>query len=224
VPGEDQFRRPGLGGARLIGRDDLLTRLGRAAEGKVAIVSAPVGSGKSSPLRAWAGWVSRPDRLAVVQMNRDQRDAWDFWLALLGAVRRAEGTAAGARPSAAAPRFSAPAMADRIVSELAAADGDITLVIDDLHELSPPEALVGSSGLLANLPPRAHAVLATHRDLPLSLHQLRLAGEVAEIRAAERRSAPTHGVARKLKTTTHDNRGMENHVCPRQRGDSRRNG
>ena len=223
MPGEDQFRRPGQGGARLIARDDLLARLGRAAEGKVAIISAPAGSGKSSLLRAWAGRVSRPDRLAVVQVNRDQRDARDFWLALLDAVRRAGGTAAGAGPSAAAPRFSAPAMAGRIVSEFAVADGDITLVIDDLHELSPPEALVGFSRLLANLPPRAHAVLATRRDLPLHPHQLRLAGELAEIRATERRSAPTHGVARKLKTTR-DNRGKENYACPRQRGYSRRNG
>src|SRR5438876_1170077 len=41
-----------------------------------------------------------------------------------------------------------------------------------------------SSRLLTNLPPNAHAILATRRDLPLHLHQLRLAGELAEIRAA----------------------------------------
>jgi len=57
-------------------------------------------------------------------------------------------------------------MADRILSELAAADGDITLVIDDLHELKSPETLVELSRLLMNLPPQAHAVLATRRDLP----------------------------------------------------------
>jgi ATP/maltotriose-dependent transcriptional regulator MalT len=36
-------------------------------------------------------------------------------------------------------------------------------------------------------PPQVHAVLAFRRDLPLRLHQLRLAGELAEIRAAELR-------------------------------------
>ena len=78
-------------------------------------------------------------------------------------------------------------MADRILSELAAADGDITLVIDDLHELNSPETIVELSRLLANLPPRTHAVLTPRRDLPLHLHQLRLTGELAEIRAADLR-------------------------------------
>src|SRR5258707_12985762 len=38
-----------------------------------------------------------------------------------------------------------------------------------------------------NLPPHVHAVLATRHDLRLRLHQLRLAGELAEIRAADLR-------------------------------------
>jgi LuxR family maltose regulon positive regulatory protein len=41
--------------------------------------------------------------------------------------------------------------------------------------------------LLTSLPPNVHAILATRRDLPLHLHRLRLAGKLAEIRAAELR-------------------------------------
>jgi LuxR family transcriptional regulator, maltose regulon positive regulatory protein len=186
MPGWDQLRRPEQGDATLIARDDLLADLDRAAKGRVTIVSAPAGSGKSSLLRAWAARLSRPDRLAVVQVHRDQPDAQDFWLALLDAVRRAAGTAAGAEPSAAAPRFSASVTADRILAELEAA-GDIVLVIDDLHELNSPETHRELSRLLMNLPARVHAILATRRDLPLRLHQLRLTGELAEIRAADLR-------------------------------------
>ena len=75
-------------------------------------------------------------------------------------------------------------MVDRVLSELADAHGGITLVIDDLHELNSPEALAQLTRLLTNLPPHAHAMLATRHDLRLRLHQLRLAGELAEIRAA----------------------------------------
>ena len=78
-------------------------------------------------------------------------------------------------------------MVDRVLSELADARGDITLVIDDLHELNSPEALSQLTRLLMNLPPRVHAMLATRHDLGLRLHQLRLAGELAEIRAADLR-------------------------------------
>ena len=49
------------------------------------------------------------------------------------------------------------------------------------------EALALLTRLLANLPAHVHAILATRRDLRLRLHQLRLAGELAEIRAADLR-------------------------------------
>ena len=78
-------------------------------------------------------------------------------------------------------------MVDRVLSELADADAGITVVIDDLHELTSPEALAQLTRLLTNLPPHVHALLTTRHDLRLGLHQLRLAGELAEIRAADLR-------------------------------------
>ena len=172
---------------RLIGRRDLLAALDRAAAGKVTIISAPAGSGKTSLLRAWADRPGQQHRLAVVQVQRDQQDAQQFWLALLTAVRAACGTTSGAEPPAATPEFDGRAMVDRVLSELAEARGGITLVIDDLHELNSPDALAQLTRLLTNLPPNAHVILATRRDLRLRLHQLRLAGELAEIRAADLR-------------------------------------
>ena len=154
--------------------------------GKVTIISAPAGSGKTSLLRAWADRPGRPHRLAVVQVQRDQRDAQQFWLALLGAVRQASGTTRD-QPPTGTPDFDGRAMVDRVLSELAEARGDITLVIDDLHELTSPDALAQLTRLLVNLPPNVHAILATRRDLRLRLQQLRLAGELAEIRAADLR-------------------------------------
>ncbi len=152
----------------------------------MTIISASAGSGKTSLLRAWAGGPGQPRRLAVLQVQRDQQDAQQFWLALLDAVRQATGADSGAEPPAATPDFNAPAMAGRVLSKLADRDG-ITLVIDDLHELNSPDALAQLSRLLTNLPPRVHAILATRHDVRLGLHQLRLAGELAEIRAADLR-------------------------------------
>jgi LuxR family maltose regulon positive regulatory protein len=171
---------------RLIDRGDLLAALDRAAAGKVTIISAPAGSGKTSLLRAWADRPGQPHRLAVVQVQRDQQDAQQFWLALISAVRDASGTTSG-EPPAATPDFNAPAMAGRVLSELADAREDITLVIDDVHELHSQEALAQLTRLLNSLPPNAHAILTTRRDLRLRLQQLRLTGELAEIRAADLR-------------------------------------
>ncbi len=153
----------------------------------MTIISAPAGSGKTCLLRAWADRPGQPHQFAVMQVQRDQHDAQQFWLALLDAVRQACAPTSRAEPPAATPDFNAPAMVDRVLSELADARGDITLVIDDLHELNSPEALAQLTRLLMNLPPQVHAMLTTRHDLRLRLHQLRLAGELAEIRAADLR-------------------------------------
>src|SRR6266446_5654977 len=172
---------------RLIDRGDLVAALDRAAARRVTIISAPAGSGKTSLLRAWADRPGQPHQFAVMQVQRDQHDAQQFWLALLDAVRHASATASRAEPPAATPDFNAPAMVDQVLSELADARGGITLVIDDLHELTSPEALAQLTRLLTNLPPQVHAILTTRHDVRLGLHQLRLAGELAEIRAADLR-------------------------------------
>jgi LuxR family transcriptional regulator, maltose regulon positive regulatory protein len=172
---------------RLIDRGDLLAALDLAAAKKVTIISAPAGSGKTSLLRAWADRPGQQHRLAVVQVQRDQQDAQQFWLALLRAVRQASGATGGTEPPAATLEFNGQAMVDRVLSELEDQRGRVALVIDDLHELHSPEALAQLTRLLTSLPPNVHAIVATRRDLRLRLHQLRLAGELAEIRGADLR-------------------------------------
>jgi LuxR family maltose regulon positive regulatory protein len=171
---------------RLIDRADLLASLDRAAARMVTVISAPAGSGKTSLVRAWADAHGEGRRLAVLQVQRDQQDAQQFWLALLDAVGDASAVTGRAAPSAGTPEFNAPAMVDRVLAGLGASGG-LTLIIDDLHELTSPEALAQLSRVLTNLPPGAHALLTTRHDLRLGLHQLRLAGELAEIRAADLR-------------------------------------
>jgi LuxR family maltose regulon positive regulatory protein len=172
---------------RLIDRGDLVAALDRAAARKVTIISAPAGSGKTCLLRAWADGPGQRFRLALVQVQRDQHDAQQFWLALLAAIGHVSATGGRAEPPAATPDFNAPAMVDGVLSELAHPRSGITLVIDDLHELNSPEALSQLTRLLTNLPPQVHAILTMRHDVRLRLHQLRLAGELAEIRAADLR-------------------------------------
>jgi len=172
-------RAPGL-----LRRDDVLVTLDRATEKKVTVISAPPGSGKTSLLRTWSDPSSQDRRVAFVSVRRDQQDAQQFWLGVLDAIRSSGGT--DDRTRAAPPAFEGDAMIDTIVSELAE-QASVVLIIDDLHELNSPDALTQLEDLLARLPGSARVVLSSRRDLPIRLHQLRLADEVAEIRAADLR-------------------------------------
>jgi LuxR family transcriptional regulator, maltose regulon positive regulatory protein len=174
-------------GTRLVDRSELLAALGRAVTHKVTMISAPAGSGKSSLLRTWARRDGQTHRVAFVTVRSDQRDEQLFWLALLRAIRETLDERDMDEPLVATPGFNAEAMVDRVLSYLADYPGRLVLVLDDLHELDSAGVQTHLTRLLTELPPHVHAVLGTRRDLRLRLHQLRLAGDLAEIRAADLR-------------------------------------
>ena len=172
----------------LVLRHDLVGALNQAAQKPVTIISAPPGSGKTMLLRAWAGQPGLDCRVAFLTVRPGQHDMQLFWLALLGAIRAAAGTDdGGARLPPATPGASGGALVAKVLSELDEAGGRFVLVVDDLHELSAPEAAGQLTTLLTRLPAGVRAIVATRRDLPLRLHQLRLAGDLAEVRAPELR-------------------------------------
>jgi LuxR family transcriptional regulator, maltose regulon positive regulatory protein len=179
----------------LLSRDGLLRMLDRAVTKRVTVISAPAGSGKTSLLRAWTDRSTNPTRVAFVSVDRDQQDAEAFWLAVLGAIRRPAGSSEpGALPVTDA--FDGEQVVDLVLSELAEQVDPVVLIVDDLHELRSAGALAQLERLLGSLPASAHVVLSSRRDPPIRLHQLRLAGEVAEIRAGDLRF--TESEAREL--------------------------
>ncbi|MDX6553575.1 MAG: LuxR family transcriptional regulator, maltose regulon positive regulatory protein, partial [Gaiellales bacterium] len=161
----------------LVDREDLLQVLDRAVTRQVTVISAPPGSGKTSLLRAWADRSSDLRRVAFVSVDRDQRDTQGFWGAILDAIRL---TGRSVDPAD-------DEVVDRAVAELAAQAESVVLIIDDLHELKSADALAQLEQVLAVLPSTVHVVLSARRDPPIRLHQLRLADEVAEIRARDLR-------------------------------------
>jgi LuxR family maltose regulon positive regulatory protein len=177
-------RAPGGAEPGLIYRRDLVAALNQAARKPVTIISAPAGTGKTSLLRAWADHQGQDCRIAFVTVRPGQHDMQLFWLTVLAAVRAAAGTGdGGAQLPPVTPGSSGSAMVDRVLAELEESPDRLVLIVDDLHELSSPEAAGQLTALLTRLPPRVRAIVATRRDVPLRLHKLRLAGDLGEIRA-----------------------------------------
>jgi LuxR family transcriptional regulator, maltose regulon positive regulatory protein len=169
----------------LLNREDLLQMLDRAVTKRVTVVSAPPGSGKTSLLRAWARRSTNRRRVAFVSVDRDRQDAQRFWSAVLDAIRRPTPFVGAETQRAATASLAADELVDRVLSELAEQVELVVLVIDDVHELRSADALRQLEHLLAVLPSSARLVLSSRRDPPIRLHQLRLAAEVAEIRASD---------------------------------------
>jgi LuxR family transcriptional regulator, maltose regulon positive regulatory protein len=171
----------------LLDRDDLIEMLDRAVTKRATIISAPPGSGKTSLLRAWADRSGDGRRVAFVSVERDEQDAQRFWSAVLGAIRSPARSIDPETQRAPTPAFDGDQVVDTVALEFAEQGEQVVLAIDDLHELKSADALTQLEHLLANLPSSGHVVLSSRRDPPIRLHHLRLADEVADIRAADLR-------------------------------------
>jgi LuxR family transcriptional regulator, maltose regulon positive regulatory protein len=171
----------------LLERHALLERLDRAVSKRVTVISAPPGSGKTSLLRSWVDRSSSRRRVASVSVERDEQDAQRFWLDVLVAVRSSAGSIDSETQPAVTTALAGDELVDAVVSEFVEHAEGAVLIIDDLQELKSVDAQRQLEQLLAILPRSAHTVLSSRRDPQLRLHQLRLADEVAEIRADDLR-------------------------------------
>jgi LuxR family maltose regulon positive regulatory protein len=180
-------------------RRALFELLSSGVSGGVTLVSAPPGGGKTVLIRSWIDHAGLNDRVAWVSVERGERDAQRFWLAVVQQLRAA-GADALVEQIEPAPGFVGDTVVDRLVSQLGSLDELVVLVIDDLHELSSPEALAQLERLLALRPPLLRVVLATRHDPQLGLHRLRLVGQLTELRASDLYFSPEE--ARELLTAS----------------------
>ncbi|HEV3293367.1 MAG TPA: hypothetical protein VG123_30685, partial [Streptosporangiaceae bacterium] len=166
-------------------RPGLFSRL--AAAGRVAVVSAPAGSGKTVLLRSWLGAAGLGSRAAWVPVEAEQRDSQRFWLSVVGALRRTSPGSELVRALTAAPELDGWAVVERLLKDLARLDERVWLVVDDVHELGSAEARRQLELLLMRGPDELRFVLATRQGVRLGLHRLRLEGELTEIRGGDLR-------------------------------------
>jgi LuxR family transcriptional regulator, maltose regulon positive regulatory protein len=171
----------------LLDRKDLLQLLDRAVTKRVTVISAPPGSGKTSLLRAWADRSTNLRRVAFVSVERDQRNDQQFWCGVLDAIRSPPRSIDSETPPAPTGALDVDQAIDSVLSEVAEHVEPVVLIIDDLHELRSADALTQLEHFLAILPSSARVVLSSRRDPSIRLHQLRLADDVAEIRAGDLR-------------------------------------
>jgi len=168
-----------------VSRPGLFERLGASA--RVTVVSAPPGSGKTVLLRSWIGEAGLGESAAWVSVGPGERDPQQFWLSVLGALRRTSAGSGLVQAVTAAPDLDGWAIVERLLKDLAPLAEPVWLVVDDVHELGSDEARRQLELLVMRGPPELRVVLAARHDVRLGLHRLRLEGELTELRAADLR-------------------------------------
>jgi LuxR family transcriptional regulator, maltose regulon positive regulatory protein len=184
----------------LLDREELLRLLDRAVTKRVTVISAPPGSGKTSLLRAWAERSAEGRRVAFVSVEREQQNAERFWSAVLDAIRGSTGGVDHETHTDTTTALDGDALVEAVRLEVAEQARPVVLIIDDLHELGSADALGQLEDLVGSLPSSARLVLSSRRDPPIRLHRLRLADDLAEIRAGDLRF--TEGETRELLATS----------------------
>lgn len=172
----------------LVARPRLLERLRRAGS-RLSLVSAPAGFGKTTLLAEWLDATPGDDRaVAWVSLDPSDNEPARFWTYVVTALQ-------GAVPTVGSGSLellsSAPLATDlgltTLLNELAAAPGEVWLVLDDYHLVDDHDVGGGVAFLLEHLPPHVHVVLSTRADPNLPLARFRVRGELVEIRAADLR-------------------------------------
>ncbi|MGH3519601.1 MAG: LuxR C-terminal-related transcriptional regulator [Haloechinothrix sp.] len=171
----------------LVARPALERLLGGALTLPLTLVTAPAGFGKTSLV---SGWLRRQSRVAWLMLDENDNVPGRFLDYLIAAIRHLDdrsGEAAQAMMAAGQQSASMPAVMATLVNDLADADQDAVLVLDDFHTITEPEILDAVGFLVEHCPPRLHLVLVGRQDPMLPLARWRGRGLVGEIGSAQLR-------------------------------------
>ncbi|MGH2534733.1 MAG: LuxR C-terminal-related transcriptional regulator [Thermomicrobiales bacterium] len=170
---------------RGVARPRLVERIDRGARGKLTLLAAPAGWGKTTALAEWMARAEMP--VAWVALEAPDHVPLRFWRRVVAALDRlqpgvAEDALALLRMQQSPPMEQ---VVDAALDAAAALRYDAALVLEDLHIAQATETYQALERFLDRLPPALHVVIASRVDPPLRLSRLRAQGDLVEIRAGD---------------------------------------
>jgi LuxR family maltose regulon positive regulatory protein len=169
----------------LVPRSRLTARL-RDAAGRLVLVVAPAGSGKSSLVAEWCR-ERAPRRVAWLSLDAGDNDPARFLRYVCAALEQVSPEAAGpVSQLLRAPGAPAPEHALFLLLNAVAASAEpAALVLDDYHEIEAPAVHRLLTLVVEHWPPNMCLILVTRREPPLPLARLRANGQMLEVRGAD---------------------------------------
>lgn len=172
-------------------RPRLVERLNEGMGRRLTLVSAPAGFGKTTLVSEWIAGCKRPVAwFSVDEGDSDPRRFLTYFVSALQTVSPDIGRGAlGALQSTQPPPTTS--ILTILLNEIAAIQGDFTLVLDDYHAIDAKPVDDVLAFLVDHLPPQMHLIIATREDPRLPLARLRVHSELTELRASDLCFTPT---------------------------------
>ncbi|MCA9959354.1 MAG: hypothetical protein KC443_09995, partial [Anaerolineales bacterium] len=171
----------------LVPRPHLIEKLNAGLGGKLTLISAPAGFGKTTLVSAWLANGKRP----FVWLSLDDGDADPTrFLTYLVAGLQTIVPELGAGILAVLQSPQSPpleSMLTTLLNEIVTRTNDFTLVLDDYHIIDAQAVDKALNFLLEHQPPQMHLVITTREDPNLPLARLRVRDQLTELRAADLR-------------------------------------
>lgn len=171
----------------LVDRARLLDVLDRSMSGRVTLVSAGPGWGKTMLVASWVASIAGKRPVGWLSLDPFDNDPVLFWSYFGAAVGQAHDPI-GRAPDAFGSLTIRPPVGQevvrRIILALAQLDRPTVLVLDDFGDIHNAQVLDGLAEILRH-PTQLRLVLITRSDPSLHLHRLRVDGELTEIRVAD---------------------------------------
>jgi len=171
-------------------RPRLVELLDAGSPGRIAVVCAPAGFGKSALLADWAR--RRPTPVAWLSLDEADNDPARFWRHVIAALDRAHpGTAARLGPLLGPPAPSSfTGLVTALVNQLAESEpppAGTALILDDFHVIESAQVVDSFAYLVEHRPAALGLLVGSRMDPPLPLARLRVRGELTEVRAEQLR-------------------------------------
>ena len=177
--------RPGL-----VSRARLIERLNQAVDGRLTILSAPAGFGKTTLLTQWlAGDATGAPPAAWVSLDQSDNEPTLFWAYLIAALQTVHADVGKTTLSLLGSPQLLPVetLLGPLLNEIAALAQRSVLVLDDYQVIDAQQIHQAIGFLIDHLPPQLHLVIASRADPSLPLSRLRARGQLAELRAVDLR-------------------------------------
>jgi len=168
-------------------RSHLIKQLNKGAKGKLTLISASAGFGKTILLCQWVENYNYP--VGWISLDEEHNDPIRFILYLLGAIQSAKAnideSILGMVLSPQPPQYKT--ILTLLINEVANLEDDFSIILDDYHLIDSKEVDDVLTFLIDNMPSQMHLIISTRVDPRLPIARLRAQGQMVEIRVADMR-------------------------------------